>query len=480
MAISIGIKTNRSERIGKLNGKEFKRCYRVWFTTDIHVFKLPRKLQRIRKTADKSKRRYITDVVEVESKPVRCIRVSNPSHLYLTGEGCIPTHNTFAASSAISLAFPLKQQALWRWVAPIYTQSKVGYKYCKRILPPEPYVRPNESNLSLSIPSLDSQIQFFHGQHPESLEGEATHGNVLDECAKMKEGVYESAKTTTTVTRGPILGISTPKGKNNWFYKKCMEAKEEMIRAKHEGRRPTKIFIHAPTWTNPSVSMDIIEDAKRTMPDRLWRQYFMADFISEGSVFTNVSSCYTTDYLDLSDQFVWLEPNSKEKDVVVGVDWARNIDYTVFTASEVKTRKLVGMQRIREASYPSQVQRLKAFCDRFQNVRTVWHDKTGVGVALDDMLSGTDLPYRGITFSNASKNELMVKLMLGFEQETYGVPQINAITNELTDIEVKSTLTGLPTYSAPDGAHDDIVMSMALSHAAMLEHQERSYEILSF
>ena len=120
---------------------------------------------------------------------------------------------TFAASSAISLAFPLKQQALWRWVAPIYTQSKIGFKYCKRMLPPEPYVRPNESNLSLSIPAIDSQIQFFHGQHPESLEGEATAGNILDECAKMKEGVYESAKTTTTVTRGPIIGISTPKGK---------------------------------------------------------------------------------------------------------------------------------------------------------------------------------------------------------------------------------------------------------------------------
>ncbi len=387
---------------------------------------------------------------------------------------------TFAASSAMCLAFPLREQALWRWVAPIYTQSKVGYKYCKRILPPEPYVRPNESSLSLSIPSIDSQIQFFHGQHPESLEGEATHGNVLDECAKMKEGVYESAKTTTTVTRGPILGISTPKGKNNWFYKKCMEAKEEMIRAKHEGRRPTKIFIHAPTWTNPNVSMDIIEDAKKTMPDRLWRQYFMADFISEGSVFTNVSKCYTTDYLDLSDQFVWTEPNCKEKDVVIGVDWARNVDFTVITACEPKTKRLVGMQRIKGASYPSQIQRLKGFCEKFQNVHTVWHDKTGVGVALDDMLSQSELPYRGVTFSNASKNELMVKLMLGFEQETFGIPQINAIVNELTDIEVKTTLTGLPTYSAPDGAHDDIVMSMALAHAAMLEHTDRDYGILEF
>lgn len=387
---------------------------------------------------------------------------------------------TLAASTAMCLAFPLREQSLSRWVAPIYTQSKIGYKYCKRILPPEPYVKPNESNLSLSMPSIDSQIQFFHGQHPESLEGEAVVHYVLDECAKMKEGVYESVKTTTTVTRGPILGISTPKGKNNWFYKKCMEAKEEMIRAKHEGRRPTKIFIHAPTWTNPNVSMDIINDAKKTMPDRLWRQYFEADFISDGSVFNNIHNCFTTEFLDLQDQFNWLADGHEAMSVVVGVDWARNVDYTVFIACDPKTRRIVGVQRIRGVGYPSQIGRLKNFTSKFQNCQTIFHDKTGVGVALDDMLAQTELPYRGITFTNASKNEMIVKLMLSFEEESFGVPHISHLVNELSDLEVKTTLTGLPTYSAPDGSSDDIVMAIALAHAAMLEHSEREYGIIQF
>lgn len=386
---------------------------------------------------------------------------------------------TWSANASLCLAFPLREQSLWRVVAPIYTQAKISYKYCKRILPPEPYIKANESALSLSIPSIDSQIQFFHGQHAESLEGEACSGIILDEAAKMKEGVYESAKTTTTVTRGPIIGISTPKGKNSWFYRKCMEAKEEMIAARKEGRNPRKIFIHAPTSVNPTVSMDIINDAKKTMPDRLWRQYFLAEFVSEGSVFTNVGKCYTTDYLEFSDQFVWFDESPETRDVVVGVDWARSVDYTVITACEPKTRRLVGMQRIKGASYPSQIQRLQGFCKKFHDVHTVWHDKTGVGVALDDMLSQSDLPYRGITFTNASKNEMMVKLMLSFEQELFGVPQINALVNEMTDIEVKTTLTGLPTYSAADGCHDDIVMSMALAHTAMLEHVNRDYEIFT-
>jgi hypothetical protein len=387
---------------------------------------------------------------------------------------------TYGASAALSLAFPLKQQAMWRWIGPIYSQAKIGYKNCKRMLPPEPHVNLNESHLSIHMPKIDSSIQFFHGQHPESLEGEATAGNVLDECAKMREEVYSSVKTTTTVTRGPILGISTPKGKNNWFYKKCMEAKEEMIRARFENRLPTKIFIHAPSWTNPAVSKEVVEDARRNMPDRLWRQYYMADFISDGSVFSNVQSNYITDFLDLSEQFTWYANDAKEQPAVVGVDWARNVDYTVFTASNPKTRKIIGMWRMRGVGYPTQISRLKSFVANFGSCETVWHDKTGVGVALDDMLHGTELPFHGITFTNSSKNELMVKLMLSFEEASYGIPQISHVANELNDIEVKTTLTGLPTYTAPSGSTDDIVMSIALSHAAMLQHSEREYGIIEF
>nr|MDQ2707620.1 ATP-binding protein [Actinomycetota bacterium] len=38
---------------------------------------------------------FIVDVVPVESVPVRCVQVDNADHLYLAGESCIPTHNSF-------------------------------------------------------------------------------------------------------------------------------------------------------------------------------------------------------------------------------------------------------------------------------------------------------------------------------------------------------------------------------------------------
>src|SRR5688572_504748 len=77
---------------------------------------------------------------------------------------------SIGASAAIVNAAPLRQQSLFRWIAPYWSQSKIGYKYMQRMLPKKPIVLPNKSELALSIPSIDTTIQCFHGQDPEALE----------------------------------------------------------------------------------------------------------------------------------------------------------------------------------------------------------------------------------------------------------------------------------------------------------------------
>jgi phage FluMu gp28-like protein len=141
---------------------------------------------------------------------------------------------------------------------------------------------------------------------------------------------------------------------------------------------------------------------------------------------------------------------------------------------------MVGIWRMRKHPYPAQINRLKTFAASFKDCMTVWHDKTGVGVALDDMLANSELPYRGFTFTNASKNEFMVKLMVSFEQASIKIPQIDHIIDELNDIEVTASLTGLPRYAAIEGSTDDIVMSMGLGHAAMLEYCDRDFSVIEF
>lgn len=386
---------------------------------------------------------------------------------------------TISASSGIINAFVSKQRATFRWVAPIFEQSRLGYDYCRRILPPPPHVTHNNSGLKITLPSSDSMIQFYHAQNPVSLEGAAISGYVFDEAAKMKEEAYSSAKTTVTVTRGTMLFISTPLGKN-WFYRKCMEAKDEMLRARHEKRPPRQLFITAPTADNPFVPRESIESARRSLPGRLFRQYYEAVFEDQGSVFTDYKQCLTTAELELwGDEQQWFTETAKQSRVVIGVDWAKTVDYCCFIAVDLATRHVVGVSRFHKQPYTEAIRRLVLFTRKFGSCDAVYHDKTGVGMAIDDQLAYTGLNYRGVTFTNALKAEMVAKLMTAFEQRSILIPAWPTLLGELEAFEVQVSDIGTLRYAAAGSGHDDTVCALLLAHTALNEYAD-SQNQLSF
>jgi hypothetical protein len=88
---SLGIKARM--RVGKTARKD---RYRICFTTDLPVFSLSRKSERLASGVVKSAHyRSIVSCEVVDSVPVKCITVDSPSHLFLCTENFIPTHNTF-------------------------------------------------------------------------------------------------------------------------------------------------------------------------------------------------------------------------------------------------------------------------------------------------------------------------------------------------------------------------------------------------
>jgi len=384
---------------------------------------------------------------------------------------------TISASTAIVAGMIAKPRSVFRWVAPIYTQSKIGLGYCKTILPPPPHTALNLSGMELRIPTIDSMIQFYHAQNPVSLEGYGISGYVFDESAKIKEDAYASAKTTVTVTRGTMMFVSTPYGKN-WFYRKAMEAREEMERAAYEGRVPKQIFITAPTADNPHVPRESIEAARKAMSPRLFRQFFEASFEDEGSVFTSYRQCIYTPELDVyGDDQAWFSESSKESTVVIGADWAKTLDYCVFVAVDLESRKVVGFQRFHKQAYTEAIRRLVLFSRKFKSCEAVYHDKTGVGMAIDDQLAYTDLNYRGIVFTNASKAEMVNRLITGFEQESLFIPAWPTLLSELEGFEVHSNEIGTLRYGAGGNGHDDTVCALLLAHSALIDYAERQNDL---
>lgn len=364
-----------------------------------------------------------------------------------------------------------KVQGLLRWVAPIYPQSLIGLRNISRMLPPSPWVETKQ--YKITIPSLGTMIEFRSGDKPENLEGEACHGYVLDECAKMRPEVYSSSKTTTTMTRGPILAISTPRGKN-WYYKKCMEAKEIMEWEIRNDRPLTKAFFTAPTSANPAIMPSVIEEARRSLPARLFRQYYEAEFVDDGSTFLGFKECFYTELIELfEERQFWFADDVKNCQVVVGADWAKTVDFTVFMAIDIVTGRVVAFERFHKRRYTQAVRQLVLFCGQFGEVLSVYHDKTGVGQAIDDQLSFTKLPYQGITFTNHTKTEMVNSLITSIETKQIGLVQWNVLDSELDAFEVSTNDLGTMTYSAPDGEHDDTVCALMLANAAYEVYADR-------
>jgi len=103
---SLGIKNTVSKATGSYGGKKCKDVFKIYFTTNLPIFRLSRKNKKKRKTQRKTTRqRYIVEVRKRETVPVKCIAVDSPSHLFLCGKELVPTHNTqfllFASKASV-------------------------------------------------------------------------------------------------------------------------------------------------------------------------------------------------------------------------------------------------------------------------------------------------------------------------------------------------------------------------------------------
>lgn len=112
------------ELLSSLGIKTFIGKETISFITNLLVFRLEENLNKIKKVTHRTSiERYIVNIESIPSKPMRCITVDSPSHLYLITRKFIPTHNTVDAifydevqditSTAISNSNQMLKQSMY-------------------------------------------------------------------------------------------------------------------------------------------------------------------------------------------------------------------------------------------------------------------------------------------------------------------------------------------------------------------------------
>jgi hypothetical protein len=341
------------------------------------------------------------------------------------------------------------------WVAPTYDMGRPIWRKMQRLAPPGWITRTVGSEAQPDFLELGgSRIEFKSADHPERLVAEGLGRVVVDECGIVKEGVWNSSLMPALIDhRAPAMLVGTPKG-HNWFhrmYVRGVDPEDHQV-ASYGG----------PSVQNPFIDQTEVLRLAQQMPERLYRQELLAEFLSdEGQVFRGVRQC--------------LQPLSPEPTVAVGIDLAKHHDFTVLVGMD-RWARVTFCDRFREISWPLQKQRITAALERGGKGLL---DSTGIGDPILDDLLAAGLDVEGYKFTNASKQQLVERLAMGIEQRAVGLPDDPVMLNELDVFEYDVGRTGLVRYSAPEGAYDDVVIALALAYTQVCSGGAYNLDILN-
>ncbi|MBI1294289.1 hypothetical protein GC175_04945 [bacterium] len=306
---------------------------------------------------------------------------------------------------------------------------------------PEKYIR--ESDKEIRLPG-GGEIWLRTAERPDSLAGEGVKGVVMDEFSLMPEAVWSEYVRATLIDYGGwSLFIGVPKGRN-WAARLWQSA---------HGRERWRAWRFT-SYDNPHLDHSELDAIKLETPERLWRQEYLAEVMDDsGLVFRNVTDCATAQEQERA------QPGHV---YIAGVDWGRTNDSTVFAVVDTTLGELCYLDRMTGTDYELQVQRLHALAQRF-NLSTIHAETNNMGSPLVERLQREGLPVVGFTTTNASKQAMIDRLVLAFEQQAIKILPDEVLINELMAFEMDQLPSGLIRYSHPSGGHDDCVIALGLA-----------------
>lgn len=334
-------------------------------------------------------------------------------------------------------------QRAW-WVAPSYKMSEVGWRPLRRLAGQIPGAEVRKVDRQVILPG-GGEVSVRSADNPDSLRGEGLDFVVLDECAFMSELAWNEALRPALADRqGKALFISTPKGRN-WFWYLWQRGQEPGT--EWNSWRFT-------SYDNPHIADSEIDAARTTLPDRVFRQEFLAEFIDDaGGVFRGVMAAATAKPQD---------GKQPGHDYAIGVDWGKHNDFTVLAVVDLTTSELCYVDRFNQIDYAVQTGRLKALASRFQPV-TIIAESNAMGEPIIEQLQRDGLPVQPFKTTNATKTAIIDGLAMAFEQGAVKIIPDPVLIGELQAYEMERLPSGVLRYSAPEGMHDDMVMAVALA-----------------
>jgi hypothetical protein len=327
------------------------------------------------------------------------------------------------------------------WGAPSYKMLLDDWKSLANTLAPVT-TRRNEQEKSLQLVS-GGGIEFFSLDNPDAIRGKKFKRFIVNEAAFVPNllDIFNLVIRPTLIDfKGEADFAGTPKGMNGfWQLYNIID--------------PDWMRWQMSSYSNPHIPHSELDALKTTMLERAYMQEIMAEFLEDGGgVFRNVTAAAI------------LSPSEPEEghQYVIGADWGRSNDATVFSVLDVVKKEQVFVDSMTDTDYASQRLRLQALSNRY-NRAMVLAETNSMGQPNIEALQNMGVPVQGFTTTNATKAQIIQALELAFELREVRVLNNPMQTAELMAYESEKLPSGLIRYGAPEGMHDDTVMALCLA-----------------
>lgn len=338
------------------------------------------------------------------------------------------------------------------------------YPQCKKVFQ-ELYNGVRNSGVVKLISKSSYEIEFINGskilfrsyQNADSARGYHISGIcVIDEAAWMADGDFEMIflPMLQNFPNAKCLLISSPRG-CNWFSNYY-----------NKGTQPNGSYVSFKTTykDNPFCDINEIENFRQTMPDSIFRQEILAEFVS------GATSAFGERYKACISPRISSQRNYSDK-YFIGIDVGRQDDYTVATVISQISGEVVDILRMRQNTFDQIANEIVKLCQKWKP-SSILQEVNGIGDPFFELLS-SKLNAAGITClqpfttTNTTKNNIIEALNIVFEQKSIRIPDNKELHGELDTFEVSySTKSRSVTYAARLGFHDDMVMSLAIANWA--------------
>jgi Terminase RNaseH-like domain len=333
---------------------------------------------------------------------------------------------------------------------PSYTQAKKviwdnidndGFKMLDHI-PKELIASSNSQELKIDL--INGSVIQLIGADVFSMSGVGTNpvGVVFSEYSITDANTWKFVSPILAANGGWAMFNFTPRGMNHAY--------DLYLKAKND----PKWFVQLLTVDDTGLfSNEALDEERNNHPREIFEQEYYCKFVAgENAVFRDWRKCIEGQY----------EVPVYGRQYLCSVDLARTFDRTVIFVADAHKNHIVYKEVMENTPWAVQKMRIERVISMYNNAQTIV-DATGVGDAFVEQLYNTSLPIQAFKISgNAIKKGLIEKVQMFLENRYITFPHFDMLEEELDAFEYGRSPSGVVTFSAPSGMHDDCVMSLAL------------------